>query len=51
MGTAYSAGDRLLFWLCNKTGASVDRAYGFRPVRLAMMLADKFEGRLSRTPR
>jgi hypothetical protein len=50
MGGEYSAGDRLLFWLSDKTGLSIDQVYASRLVRAAMMLADKFGGKASKDP-
>jgi hypothetical protein len=50
MKPRYSAGDRLLFWISCNTGISIDKIYASRFVRMAMILADKFEGRPSRDP-
>lgn len=50
MKVRYSAGDRLLFWISFKTRISIDTLYGSRFVRMAMMLADKFEGKPSKDP-
>lgn len=50
MKAQYSAGDRLLFWISNKTRVSVDKLYASRLVRIAMIFADKVEGRASKEP-
>ena len=46
----YSAGDRFFFWLAAKTGCSMDRLYCCCLLRMAMIVADKLEGRLFKAP-
>lgn len=47
----YRADDRFLFWLANVTGASIDKLYASRLVRISMMVLAYAEGKLSKDPR
>lgn len=47
----YDWGERFLFWLADSTGASVDRVYAARPVRIVMIVLAKLGGSFSKLPR
>lgn len=47
----YDWGERLLFWIADLTGRSLDQLYSSRLLRFSMMVAAKLEGRLSKAPR
>lgn len=47
----YDLGELFLFWLADATGASIDRLYAARPVRIVMIVLAKLGGSFSRLPR
>jgi hypothetical protein len=46
----YDTGDRLLFWVSDKTGVSIDVLYGWALFRLVMILARRASSMRDRSP-
>jgi hypothetical protein len=46
----HDAGDRLLFWVSDKTGVSIDVLYGSALFRLVMILARRASSMRDRSP-